>query len=231
MRKLRRRRFVAFSALAAASFLIAAAPAGAETLTESPSSTPEPVPTAPEVTPPATTAPGSTGWIPQGGSTETSSGGAAPTRRGSSLGSGGGPRQTEASSAEEPSYSTGSSGSYEPESSTSPEFEEPAREPQGVLGVQAESGAGPAPRPTAKATRERGADVGVGTSVTLSESSPPQSAETSSALPAAASFAKPDDQGASGSSVLPLLAVIVFGLISLYAAGRLVFGPIEPLRR
>jgi hypothetical protein len=218
MSKSRRCGCLGLSVVAAAMTLIAAAPAGALGAGEesAPTETAAPEAAAPVVAPPA-----STGWIPQGGATETSSDGAAPTRHGSSLGSGGGPSHVPSTS-EEPSYTTGSSGQYEPESSAPSTFEEPARTPQ--MG----SGFGSVEPPATASTTGKAVSVAVGaaTPVALaatpvSPSESPQGGSIGSApLAAAAPFTNPRDQVASNFDALPLLVGIVLGLILVYAGVR-----------
>lgn len=234
MRKLRRCRCLELSMVVAAMALVAVSPAGAlaageesggstvgETGTESSSGSTESAPPATSEEAPSTaTAPASTGWVPQGEGTEAFSHDAASTRRGSSLGSGAGPKRA-GSTSEEPSYSGGSSGYSEPESSTPSTFEEPASKSRTV------SPGGSVEPQTAEATPGKGgrAAVGVATPVALSDS--PRVADTSSAPPAAA-MVSTRARVASGSGGLPLPILIVGGLILVYAGGRLLLGPVEP---
>lgn len=236
MRKLRRYRFQEFLIAAAATVLIVGAPAGAqaaaeesggstpeEAVTESPNSPTEQA--GPEATAPAAPAPASTGWIPQGTATDASGSGAAPTSRGSSLGSGGGTKQ-DGSTGEAPSRSaapTGSSHYYEPESSTPSTFEEPASAPQ------ARSGTTPVERPAAEADTRKAVHAAIGAATPLARSESSQGASISYSLPvAAAPVANPRDQGAPGFGTLRLLVVIAGGFVLVYAGGRLVLGPVEP---
>jgi hypothetical protein len=63
----------------------------------------------------------------------------------------------------------------------------------------------------------------------LTRFNPLQGVSRGYALPTvAAPVANPADQGASGFGTLRLLAVIVGGLILVYAGVRLVLGPVEP---
>lgn len=232
----------------AAMALIAAAPAGAlaageesassapvGTVTESPGGSTEPAAPAPS---PSGPAPASTGWVPGAASTETSSKGAESTQRGSSLGSGVGSSQagSAGSTSKDPPRTIRSSGSYEPESSvpSTSTFEAPTSTSDAGSAPEVVSGAGAAvkpPPPEHHASKDLSAAVGDATLVALSKS--PQGGDASPALPAAvAPLANRGDQTASGSGPLSLLALIVFGLIVLYAGGRLVMGgPFEPLRR
>lgn len=211
--------------------LVAAPPAGAlaasggsvpgETATESPGSTTEPA------SPPA-----STGWTPTGTATGASSDGATSIRRGSSLGSGGGSKQTGATGEEkvgasggEPSNTAGSGGYHEPESSTASTFEGPASAPQvrstPHTGGASDSVARPATAPpSATSAKTSKAAVGTATPVALPES--PQG-HTVSSTPGTetASLTDPRDQTTSGFGALPLLVVIVLGLILVFVVGRL----------
>lgn len=207
---------LSFSMVAAAAVLVAAAPANAlaeETVTESPSG----APAVPETAPP----PPSTGWVPQGSGTEASSGGPAPTRRGSSLGSGGVPDPPR-STAEAPSETSGSSGYYESESPTPSTFEEPTRTPP----VGSVTGSVEPPAPKATAANVGVAAVGAATIVALPES--PRGGNTSAAPTAKpASLTTESDQVSSGSGALLWLIAFAFGLLGVYAAWRL-FDPGEP---
>ena len=236
MRKLRRRRCLELSVVAVAMALVAAPPAGAlaageesgggstvgEASTESSSGSTEPVsPAAPEETSSTPAAPASTGWVPQGEGTEASSHDAASTRRGSSLGSGAGPKRA-GSTSEEPSYSGGSSDSYEPESSTPSTFEEPVSKPLVANPVGSVE-----PQAAAEVTPAKGGHAAVGVAVPVALSDSPQVADTSSAPPAA-SVVGTRDRVASGSGSLPLPVLIVGLLILVYAGARLLLGPVEP---
>jgi hypothetical protein len=234
MRKLRRRRFVELFVVAGAMALVAAAPAGAlaageetsgstagETGTESGGSTlPAPPPTSEEASSTAT-APASTGWVPQEASTETSSHEAAPTRHGSSLGIGASSKQAKPKS-KESSYSGGSSGYYESESSTPSTVEEPASEPRVVRPV-----APVEPQP-AEAAPDKGGHAAVGAAVSVALPESPQAVDPSSIPPPAALVASTRDRTASGSGGLPLPVLIVSLLILAYAGWRLLLGPVEP---
>lgn len=215
VRKSCRRGFPSLSILAAAVVLVAAAPAGAlaaETVSETPSGPTEPVTPAPEATPTP-----SPGWIPQDAGTDTSGDGAAPIRRGSSLGSGGS-ASPGGSTGDEPSRSVDSGGYYEPESSipTAPSTIEGAtstpEEASGVSAAQTPAEERPAATPkggTAAAAPLRQPDVPRGDNVRLASPTP------------AGSVTNPLDQASSGSGSLPLLAAIVLGLVLVYAGLQL----------
>jgi hypothetical protein len=236
-------RFPATVVVAAAMALIALAPAGAlavdgsgsrsasaEIVAESPSGPTEPAsPATTEAAPPVVSAPASTGWVPQGTGTEASSDGSAPTRRGTSLGSGAGPTPVR-SSAEEPLPTTSSSGYYEPESSTQPAFEapvSPARAKSAIGSVEAP----PAPPAT---SGDRVGAVGAATRVALPES--PLSGDAASAPPASAAVAlgaSPRDQAYSGSGGLSSLAllIIIACCLALFYVVREEFHGREPSPR
>jgi hypothetical protein len=223
MSKLQRRGYLAISTIAAASALLVAAPAGASAAEESGGSSTS----GQTVAEPSgnATQPAATEWTPQGVEGGTSGGGAAPLEHGSSVGSGvvtgkagSDPEPPSYTPESAPSYTPESGGSYEPEPSTGSTTDEPASTPRAESGVQ------PAQPPvTAKVTRPaRAVDVAVGTAMPRGHSGSPQADGVGSAPPvAAAPFANPGDQAASGSPVLPLLAVIVLGLVLGYAFVRL----------
>jgi hypothetical protein len=182
----------------------------------------------PETTPAAP--PASTGWVPQGSDSESSGGGTTEVRHGSSLGSGASPHQAQPES-QESTYTPPPSSSYE---APSPAVTSEAP----VTTVQTGSGtenvvkhpavAPPAPKPNSSQV----ASVAVGTAVAVSQPRAPGGTSDESKVPeAAASSPSPHDQVSSSSAVLPLLAVLVCALILIYAGARLVFGPVEPLRR
>lgn len=172
------------------------------------------------------TPPPSTGWVPQGESTEASSHEAASTRHGSSLGSGASPKHAESTSeqtvSDAPSSSGSSSGYYEPESSTPSTAEEPASRPKAVSPVDPVE-----PQPAAKPTHGAGGHAAVKVAVPVAVSDSPKVADVSSA-PAAAAVVGVHDQVASGSGGLPLPVLLVGLLILVYAGARLLLGPVEP---
>jgi hypothetical protein len=232
MRKLHRRRCLELSVIAAALALIAAPPAGAlaaaeesgggpgETVVESPGSTES----APATSPPAATEPASPGWTSEGAGTGTSGTGASSVRHGSSVGSGGAPEKTRSTSTSpppttepastEPSYVTGSS-DYEPNLSTPARVEEPAGTPP------AESQIRPVEPPAPAGTgRDVELAVGAAAPLALSKSSQGRGDRSSGTHVAGVELSGPGDQAASGSYVLPLLAIVALGLLG-YAGVRL----------
>lgn len=211
MKKLLRR--PSLSVLAAAVALVAAAPAGAlaaETVSEAPGAPTEPVTPAPEATP--TPAPG---WIPQGAGTDSSGDGAAPIRRGSSLGS----ASPGGASGEEPSRSDSSAGYYEPESSTptTPSSVEEAtsasEEASGVSAVQAPA----KERPAAAAKGDAAAVAAPPSRLDV----PRGNDGALASAPAAEAATDSLDQAGSSSGALPMLAAIVLGLVLIYAGAHL----------
>jgi hypothetical protein len=172
------------------------------------------------------TAPASTGWVPQGSGSESSGAGSTGVRHGSSLGRGASPNQTQPAS-QEASYAPPPASSSELES-PAPASEEPASavSPASGTSVVKESVITP---PVVKP-----APVGLGaaTQVSAAESTPvaEASAKPSNPLPVKL-VAASHDQASSGSTVLPLFAMIVCGLILVCAGTKLVLGPVEPLRR
>jgi cobalamin biosynthesis Mg chelatase CobN len=170
--------------------------------------------------------PPSTGWVPQGGASEGSSGGSGGTQQGSSLGSGGSasqpaPKPTPPPS--EPSVSTPppapepSSGSYESESAPQQEPREPVATP---APEPEPAPVKPAPEPPAPVDTH--VSLGKADAV-LTGSSGVKGVSTASATVAASTTA----EVATGSGGLPWIALIVFGLILVVAGARLVYGPIE----
>jgi hypothetical protein len=203
--------------------LVAAMPAGAVVAEEEPGGASPPSETATEspsgAAEPAASSPGSTGWTPVGPGTGTSSDGTSPIRRGSSLGSGAGNSSTSnddseqvESTGEESSYTTGSAGYDEPESSAPPSSEEAAST------RQAESPARPvaSPDPTTKA-----ANVEVGTAAPVALPKSPQGGNESSASPPpAAPLTSSGKEESSGSNGLLVLVAILLGLGLAYAGWR-----------
>lgn len=229
MRKLHRRRCRELWLIGAAVALIAAPPAGAlaageesdpgstpgEVVVESPDGSTESA--VPPTSSPAATAPASPGWTAEGAGTGTSSAEAPPVRHGSSVGSGGspekarststGPSNTTGSTSEGPAV-TGSNGYDEPTPSTPASVEEPGS----TLG--AGSGTGSVEPPATVASTGRAAELAIGAASPLAFSRSPQGADIGSgSRVAAATFSGPDDQAASGSYVLPLLAIVVLSLL------------------
>jgi hypothetical protein len=217
MKKLRRYRcFQLFIVVSAMVLIIAAPAAGEEPVTESPSTPTTPTP---EGAPPA-----STGWTSPDAAPKDSGGGAAPTVHGTSLGSGGGHKQT-SSTSEEPPSTSDSSHYYEPEPSTPSTSREPTSTPKKL-----ESATPPTDPPAPKPPAREHLRAAVGAAIAVAHSEPPRAAGTSSALPAAdaAPVAPRPDQGVSGLGTLGWLFVIVCGLFGVYAGLRVVFGPVEP---
>lgn len=199
--------------LAAVAIFLAAAPAGA--MAETTETT----------VPAAESPPSSTGWVPQGGVSEGAGGESAGAQQGSSLGSGGSsahptpkpaapPSAPPVASAPEPAPepSEPSNGSYETEASAEPAAEEPVAAP---TPDPEPAPAKPAPDPPSRVDH---APVGLGEAdAVLTGSGGVKGVSASSATAAAT----PDSGG------LPWLALIVFGLILVFAGARLVYGPIE----
>jgi hypothetical protein len=240
------RRCLELAIAATAVVMIAAAPAAAqaagegsadratpETVTEPPSGPAEsPAPEAP--TPPPT-APASSGWIPQGSGSTTSGNSAAPTQRGSSLGSGGAPNVPEPA-AEEPSVvreSTGSSSYHQSESSTSSSpstRSAPSTVEDPASTRQAGSRIGSV-QPSPERTTHRGvAGLAAASPVSVPESAPVANVGFAP-LAQVEPLASPSDPAGSGPGALLWLGLIVAGLIGVYAGGRVVLGPVEPFRR
>lgn len=217
MKKLRGRCRLALSLAVMAMAVILLAPTAA--LGETAEPTGEPAPTA--ESPPA-----STGWVPQGGASEGSGGGSAPTQQGSSLGSGGSSGQSTPKQPAEPSEPpvpsapppapVPSSDSYETEAAVEPAPEEsvsaPAPEPEART---PEPTPEPAPPPHVAVDRADALLTGSGGVKGVSASSAAESASSVTA------------EVAPASGGLPWLALIVFSLILVVAGVRLVFGPIE----
>ncbi len=221
--RLRLHRSIGLAIVVAAMTLVAASPAGAVTTGEESGGAPPPGETATESpsapAEPAASSPGSTGWTPVGPGTGTSSDGTSSIRRGSSLGSGAGSNGNDSgdseqvtSTGEEPSYTAGSAGYDELESSAPPTFED-AASPR-----QAESATRPVapPAPIAKA-----ANVDVGTAAAVALPKAPQGGnERSASPPPAAVPANSSERGGSDSNALLVLAAIVLALGLAYSGWR-----------
>lgn len=221
MNKLFRRSCFVLSMIAAALVLLVGAPAAAFAAGEEPSSgsasgeaVVEPSGDSTQPAPPATTE-----WTPQGVDKGASSGGAAPLEHGSSVGSGAVTKKA-GSDSEAPSYTPDSSGSYEPEPSTSPTFDESASTPQAGSGVHSVQ---PTPTPTATEDRaSRAVDAAVGAAIPVGHSAQPRVDGIGSAPPAAAaSFTGSGDRASTSSYALPLLVILVLGLILGFVGVRL----------
>jgi hypothetical protein len=217
MSKLHRRGFLAVSAIAAASALLVAAPAGAsvaEELSDGSTSGEAVVEPAGNSTQPV--APAAQEGTPEeveGGASGGGSG-AAPLQHGSSVGSGAVPEKA-GSGSEEPSSTPDPGGPYEPEPSTPPTVVEPVSAPRAGSGAHTAQ-----PARTARASRP--VEVAVGTATSLGRSASFQGDGTSSAPPAvAASVTDSGDRGSASSYVLPLLVIVVLGLILGLAGVRL----------
>lgn len=202
-------RCFARSVLALAAISLAVLPGSA------PGETTEPVPTT--ETPPA-----STGWVPQGGASEGTGGGASGAQQGSSLGSGSSPSTPAPEPAPAPSPPPVSTAPPPaPEPSTSYEAEAPAEAaaPEPALAPEPE----PAPaKPEPEPSPPVDAHVALGSAdAVLVGSGEVKGVSMSSASTATTAPVAPESGG------LPWLALIVFGLILVVAGARLVLGPIE----
>lgn len=192
----------------------------AETGAETPGGPTEPV--APEVT-----SPPPTGWVPQESGGEGSAAGAG-VRHGSSLGSGGAATPNASSTAEQPSYDAPSSGSgyYPPETSTTPTTEEAPIAPQETSPVEPVE-----PPPARKPVREAGVTaVGAATALTQPEVLRVAGVHAESAA-SSVPLASQSGEAASGPDFLWWIAIVVCGLLLIYAAGRLLLEPTEPFKR
>lgn len=212
----------------AAMALAAAVPAGAladgpsgETVTESPGASTEPVTPAP-----------STGWTPQGAGTETSGSGTAQVRHGSSLGSGGAPKQAAPSGEKQSGTTAEARGgpvaeptaptSVEPEIASSAYQEPSSPVPSAAAGHASTPPVEPAtgsPEPSHAADQAAAGKAAVDAAARLTQAEAPPVAKGGSAPQAAAPPANPSGQEASGSGALLWIA-IVCGLVLLYAGGR-----------
>jgi hypothetical protein len=195
--------------------LLALAPAGA-LAAEEPAVPPEAP--APEATP----AP-STGWVPQEPAAEGAGSGNAPTQRGSSLGSGGSsnpaPSTSEPTPAPEPpAPAPAPAASYEPESSAPPVREESTSAPE------AEPAPAPAPEPVAKTEPKNFPPPALGSADAVERPTSGVAGEfaASAAVEQVASTVTEDSGG------LPWLALILCGLVLIYAGARVLLGPVEP---
>ncbi len=216
------RRWLVLYVAAAAAVLIAAGPAaalaaGEEVVAESGPTT-EP---APEV------GAGSNGWIPQGSETEAPSEGPAPTRHGTSLGSGAVPSRG-GSSSEAPSNDSGSSGYLEPES--------PA--PESSVSATAEAAASP-PRPDGqtpplkprarKVVPDKNLSVALGTASVVARPEPPAAARAPQVK--ATPVAIRSDSVPSVREILRWLALAACGLAFVFGAAQMVRSLVTPSRR
>jgi hypothetical protein len=207
MSKLHRRCLLAISTIAAASALLVAAPGGA-TAAEPTSSSAQPT---------------ATEWEPQAVE-DGASGGGAQVVHGSSVGSGAvteqaAPDRATPSHPAPVSPAPVSAGSYEPEPSVTPTYDEPTSTPS-TSAPPTENGTSPVqpapPAPKPKVSKPIEAEVGAATS--LGRSTPPQSASATRPAPTAPSA---DSGGQGGSLLLPLLLIAALGLVLGFAVVRL----------
>lgn len=192
--------------------LICALPAGA--LAETPPES-EPSPPA-EASPPT-----SPGWVPPSETAEDTGSSTAPIRRGSSLGSGGGPSQPapadqEPAPSEEPAPAPASSGTYKPEAPSQSIDQEPASAPEPLE---------PAPAVDPEPRVAKPDPVALGAAVAVARASEPES--PSVAPVQAKPVADLSEQAAAGPSGLLWPVVIVGILLLLYVGARLLLGPVE----
>lgn len=228
MKKLRHPRRLALFAVAVAMALVSAVPAGAlaasadagtgatagEGATESAGST-ESSPPVEEPSPSA-----SPGWVPQDDAAEDTGGATAPTRRGSSLGSGGSSNPSRSpdeqpAAGEVPAPAPVSSGSYEPEASSTSTYEEPTSTIPAAPTVDPE-------RREAKPT-----PVAVGSADPVAKTASPQDSTRPASPVQATPVANTSEQAAAGSGGLLWAALIVGLLTLLYAGARVLLGPVE----
>lgn len=226
MSKPHRRGYLAISTIAAASALFVVAPAGVSAA-EAPADGSTSGETAAEPSGDSTqpAAPAGTEWTPQGGEGGKSGGGSSSLEHGSSVGSGAVTGKV-GSDGGESSNTPDSSGSYEPEPSTPPTFDEP--EPS-TPPTFAEPSSTPRAgsevhtvQPTAAAKPSGVAKVAVGAATSLGRSASFQGDHTSF-VPAAAVVPLGDsgDRASTSSYGLPLLVIVVLGLILGFAGVRL----------
>jgi hypothetical protein len=180
----------------------------------------------PAEAPASETPPPSTGWVPQSPAAEGSDDAQAPAQQGSSLGSGESPKQSAPpsqppSSTEPPPPPTTSTDSYEPEPSAPPIAEER------TSALEEESAVSVTP-PVVEAKPDPGVPPAVGAADMVARSVSSGKAEADGSSSAAAQVASASVEGASDSGGLPWLALILCGLILLYAGMRLLLGPVEP---
>jgi len=225
MKKLRHRRRLALSALLAGLALIAALPAvaaAAETGAETPSGPVEPVT-------PETTTPPATGWVPQGSGTEGSGGAGSGVRQGSSLGSGGGKAAAPhvPATSEAPTYEAPSSGSsyYPSESASEPTGEEPTSVPEETTAVEPVE-----PPPPKKVVREPVVGA-IGAGVALTKPEVHVAGVRAESAASAVPVASQSGEAASGPDYLWWIAIVICGLLLLYAGARLILEPTEPFKR
>ncbi|HST70512.1 MAG TPA: hypothetical protein VLI94_12745 [Solirubrobacterales bacterium] len=208
-------RWPPLSLIALVVVLLAAAPTGATAAEETPGEAPA-----------AETPPPSTGWVPQTPAPEGDGDAPASAQQGSSLGSGenssSAPSGSEPNPAPEPSSPAPAptDSYYEPETSAAPATEESTSAPE----VNAAPAPEPAPEPVAKAEPKNTVPPSVGGADAVAR--PTSGVEGELAVSAAAEQVASTVTEDSGG--LPWLALILCGLVLLYAGVRLLLGPVEP---
>jgi hypothetical protein len=195
--------------------LLAVAPAGA-LAAEEPAAVPPEAP-APEATP----AP-STGWVPQDAAAEGAGNANAPTQRGSSLGSGESSNPAPSTSEPAPAPESPSPAPAPTDSYYEPETPAPVGEESTVA---PKVDAAPAPEPVAKAEPENAVPPAVGGADAVERPTSGVAGEFAASASAAAKVASTVTEDSGG---LPWLALILCGLVLLYAGARVLLGPVEP---
>jgi hypothetical protein len=194
--------------------LLAAAPAGALAAEEAPG--------APAEAPASEAPPPSGGWVPQTPAAEGGGDAPASAQPGSSLGSGGrsnsAPSTSEPSPSPEPSPPPAPVETYEPEPSASA-----TEESTGTSEAAPEPA--PAQPPVAKAKPDPGVPPAVGAADLVAR---PTSSGEAKGDPEASAAAQVASTVTKDSGGLPWLALILCGLVLLYAGLRLLLGPVEP---
>jgi len=193
--------------------LLAAAPASALAAEEPAAAPPEaPAPETP-----------STGWVPQAPATEGGGSADAPTQRGSSLGSGGSSSPAPSTSEPQPAPAPPSPAPAPTESYYEPESPAP---PESEGSTSASEAPAPVPAPVAEpvAKPEHVAPPALDSADAVARST--SGAEEESAASAAAEQVARTVTEDSGG--LPWLALILCGLVLLYAGARVLLGPVEP---
>ena len=198
------------SLIALAMVLLIAAPAAAPAAEEAPEAP------ASEAPPP------SGGWVPQDPAPEGGGDAPAPAQQGSSLGSG--ERSSPAPSTSDPAP--------EPSSPPPAPVETYEREPSATVTEESRSTPAPAPEPApapppvAKVEPDPGVPPAVGAAHLVARPASSGEAEDDSATSAAAEQVAGTVNEDSGG--LPWLALILCGLVLLYAGMRVLLGPVEP---
>ncbi|HEX7278765.1 MAG TPA: hypothetical protein VF255_03975 [Solirubrobacterales bacterium] len=169
--------------------------------------------------------PPSTGWVPQTPAAEGGDEAPASAQQGSSLGSGGrsspAPPPSEPPPAPAPSPAPAPADSYyEPETSTPPATEEST---SAIEAAPAPAPA-PAPEPVAKEKPENTVPPALGGADAVAR----PTAGVAGELAASAAAAEEVASTVTEDSGLPWLALILCGLVLLYAGVRLLLGPVEP---